>query len=189
MLEKLQKRIYRIVSAPPVLENLGSLPKCSQRKFFSIGFTLVDVYLNWFHFLIVEGALLVILIDCMIFLLSFLDVNKDVYVISFFPLTDKLYLNRFLYILIFFTYFLVTPSLVVAVQLCAEWIPIIKRIYINNTQKCYKTNQISFHVTHVEDTVFILIFVSISEPFPWFKLFESFSASNFNTCNNFLYPC
>ena len=90
MLEKLQKRIYRIVSAPPVLENLGSLPKCSQRKFFSIGFTLVDVYLNWFHFLIVEGALLVILIDCMIFLSSFLDVNKDVYVISFFPLTAKL---------------------------------------------------------------------------------------------------
>ena len=76
MLEKLQKRIYRIVSAPPALENLGSLPKCSQRKFFSIGFTLVDVYLNWFHFLIVEGALLAILIDCMIFLSSSLDVTR-----------------------------------------------------------------------------------------------------------------
>ena len=76
MLDKLQKRICRTVSASPALENLGSLPKCSQREFFSIGITLVDDYLNWFHFLIIEGALLVILIDCMIFLSSFLDVTR-----------------------------------------------------------------------------------------------------------------
>ena len=90
MLEKLQKRIYRIVSAPPALENLGSLPKCSQRKFFSIGFTLIDVYLNWFHFLIVEGALLAILIDCMFFFVVLYRCYKDVYVNRFFPLTAKL---------------------------------------------------------------------------------------------------
>ena len=40
-----------------------------------MGITLVDVHLNWlkwFHFLILQGGLLVILIDCMIFL-SLLD--------------------------------------------------------------------------------------------------------------------
>ena len=41
--------------------------------------TLVDVHLNslnWFHFLILEGGLLVILIDCMIFPSPFLDVTR-----------------------------------------------------------------------------------------------------------------
>ena len=45
---------------------------------FSIGITLVDVHLNWlnrFHFLFLEGGLLVILIDYMIFLSPFLDVT------------------------------------------------------------------------------------------------------------------
>ena len=45
----------------------------------SIGITLVDVFqnwLNWFHFLFLEGGLLVILIDCMIFLSPFLDVTR-----------------------------------------------------------------------------------------------------------------
>ena len=45
---------------------------------FSIGITLVDVlqnWLNWFHFLFLEGGELVILIDCMIFLSPFLDVK------------------------------------------------------------------------------------------------------------------
>ena len=40
---------------------------------------MVDVnlnWLNWFHFLILEGGLLVILIDCMIFLSPFLDVTR-----------------------------------------------------------------------------------------------------------------
>ena len=40
---------------------------------------MVDVHLNWlkwFHFLILEGGLLVILIDCMIFPSAFLDVTK-----------------------------------------------------------------------------------------------------------------
>ena len=46
---------------------------------FSIGITLVDVLQNWlnrFHFLFLEGGLLVILIDCMIFLSPFLDVTR-----------------------------------------------------------------------------------------------------------------
>ena len=46
---------------------------------FSIGITLIDVlqnWLNWFHFLFLEGGLLVILIDCMIFLSPFLDVTR-----------------------------------------------------------------------------------------------------------------
>ena len=32
-------------------------------------------WLNWLHFLIIEGGLLVILIDCIIFLSAFLDFN------------------------------------------------------------------------------------------------------------------
>ena len=52
--------------------------KCSQLN-SSLGIALVDVllnWLNWFHFLFLEGDLLVILIDCMIFLSPFLDVTK-----------------------------------------------------------------------------------------------------------------
>ena len=46
---------------------------------FPIGITLVDVlknWLNWFHLLFLEEGLLVILIDCMIFLWPFLNVTK-----------------------------------------------------------------------------------------------------------------
>ena len=45
----------------------------------TIGITLVDVlqnWLNWFHFLFLKVGLLVILIDCMIFLSPFLDVTR-----------------------------------------------------------------------------------------------------------------
>ena len=45
-------------------------------NFKKISITLVDVHLNWinwFHFLIFVGGLLVILIDCMLFLSPFLD--------------------------------------------------------------------------------------------------------------------
>ena len=40
---------------------------------------LVDVllnWLNWFHFLILEGGLLVVLIDCMVFLSPSVDVAR-----------------------------------------------------------------------------------------------------------------
>ena len=33
-------------------------------------------WLDWFHFLVLEGGLLVILINCMIFLSPFLDVTR-----------------------------------------------------------------------------------------------------------------
>ena len=49
---------------------------------FSIGITLVDVHLswlNWFHFLILDRGILVILIDCVIFLSPFLDVTRMSY--------------------------------------------------------------------------------------------------------------
>ena len=46
---------------------------------FSIGITVVDVlqnWLNWFHFFFLEVGLLIILIDCIIFLSPFLDVMR-----------------------------------------------------------------------------------------------------------------
>ena len=42
---------------------------------FSVGIALLDVlqnWLNWFHFLFLKGGLLIILIDCMIFMSPFL---------------------------------------------------------------------------------------------------------------------
>ena len=63
LLDKLQKRICEIIggSLATFLE-----PLAHRQKFFSVGITLVHVHLNWlnwFHFLILEGGLLVILID------------------------------------------------------------------------------------------------------------------------------
>ena len=80
LLDKLQKRICRTVgpslaaSREPLVNrrNVASLS-------LSLGITLVDVlqnWLNWFHFIFLEGGLLVILIDCMVFLLLFLDDTK-----------------------------------------------------------------------------------------------------------------
>ena len=48
-------------------------------KVFAIGITLVDVHLNWLnwsHFLILKGGLLITLIDWMVFLSPFLNVTK-----------------------------------------------------------------------------------------------------------------
>ena len=81
LLNKLQKRICKTVgtslatSLEPLAhrQNVASLSLLS-----SIGVTLVDVHLNWlnwFHFLTLERSLLVILIDCIIFLSPFLDVT------------------------------------------------------------------------------------------------------------------
>ena len=42
-------------------------------------------WLNWFHFLILNGGLLVILVDCMIFLSLFVDVTRmSMSIVSFF---------------------------------------------------------------------------------------------------------
>ena len=72
-------------------------------EIFSIGITLVDVlqnWFNWFHFLFLEGGLLVILIDCMSFLSPFLDATRmSMSTVSFFAQLDSgiLYLqNAFL---------------------------------------------------------------------------------------------
>ena len=46
---------------------------------YELCITVVDVlqnWLNWFHFLFLEGDVLVILIDCMTFLSPFLDVTR-----------------------------------------------------------------------------------------------------------------
>ena len=53
-------------------------------KVFSIGITLVGAHLDWFHFLVLKGRLLAILID-FIFFVTVPRCYKDVYVISFFP--------------------------------------------------------------------------------------------------------
>ena len=80
LLDKLQKWICRIVG-PSLAASLKPFA-CRQNMAslnLSIGITLVDVlqnWLNWFHFLFLEGGLLVILIDCMIFLSPFLDVTR-----------------------------------------------------------------------------------------------------------------
>ena len=83
LLDKLQKRLWRTVlsSLAASLEPLAHCQNvaCLSLLVFSLGITLVDVlqnWLNWFHFLFLEEGLLVILIDCMIFLSSFLDVTR-----------------------------------------------------------------------------------------------------------------
>ena len=126
----------------------------------AIGITLADVHLNWlnwFHFLILEGSLLVILVYRLHdFSVTITRCHKDVYVngffpcrarplnsltIEYFPLTYDLnhfksrinrhlrfFLNIFSVCLnLFVILFLVTPCLVVAVRPCMEWIPILKK--------------------------------------------------------------
>ena len=73
LFDKLQKRISRIVGP--------SLAACLEPGLIAEmqpDITLVDIHLNWFnwfHLLILEEGLLVILIDCMIFPSPFLDVT------------------------------------------------------------------------------------------------------------------
>ena len=81
LLDRLQKRICRPAgsSLAASLEPLAHRRNVASLSLFFIGITLVDVHLNClnsFHFLILEGGLLVILIDCMIFLSPFLDVTR-----------------------------------------------------------------------------------------------------------------
>ena len=104
LLDKLQKWVCRAVG-PSLASSLEPLPGRQNVASLSLSITLVDVHLiwlNWFHFLNLEGGLLVILIDCMIFLSPFLDVTRMSMSISFpvslwnslpiecFPLTYKL---------------------------------------------------------------------------------------------------
>ena len=74
-LDRLQKRICR--TAGPSLT--ASLEPLACHRNVSRVSLLVDVlqsWLNWFHFLFPRVSLLVILIDCMIFLSPFLDVTR-----------------------------------------------------------------------------------------------------------------
>ena len=59
LLDELQKRICR-TSGPSLAASL----------------LVLQNWRNWFHFLFLEEGLLVILIDCMVFLSSFLDVTR-----------------------------------------------------------------------------------------------------------------
>ena len=105
VLHKLQKQVFRTVS--PLLgvslEPLGHRQIVAIAYVFSTGITLVDVHLkwlNWFHFLILEGGVPVMhdgLID------GLHDFSCHHSVTNLFVLL-----------------FLVTPCLVVAVQLCME---------------------------------------------------------------------
>ena len=70
LLDKLQKWICR-TAGPSLAASLE--PLAHPRNVASL--SLLN-WLNWFLFLIVEGDLLVILIDCMIFLSPFLDVTR-----------------------------------------------------------------------------------------------------------------
>ena len=77
LLDKLQKGICRTVAAS--LEPLAHRRNVASLSLFYRYYFGVDVHLNWlnwFLFLILEGDLLVILIDCMIFLSPFLDVTR-----------------------------------------------------------------------------------------------------------------
>ena len=71
------KNKYAGLFVPSLHDYLKLLGYC-RNVAFSIGITLVDVpqnLLNWFH-LFFEGDVLVILIDCMIFLSPFLDATR-----------------------------------------------------------------------------------------------------------------
>ena len=93
VLNKLQKQISRAVDPSPAasVEALAHQQNVANLS-LSTGTTLVDIHLNWlnwFHILCLEGGLLVIQIDCMIFLSPFLDVTR-MYMptVSFFPQLD-----------------------------------------------------------------------------------------------------
>ena len=89
LFNKLQKWICRTVS-PSLAASLEPLPHhqnvASLSLFYRFYFGRFSLnWLNWFHFLILEGGLLIILIDCMIFLSPFLDVTRASMSIVSFP--------------------------------------------------------------------------------------------------------
>ena len=97
LLDKLQKQIYRTVGAQ-FTASVESLVHCRNVAsiIVSIGITLVDVCLNrlnWFHFVFLNGGLLVIKIDCIIFLSPFIDVTRiSISTVSFFAQLDSVIL-------------------------------------------------------------------------------------------------
>ena len=95
LLDKLWKQICR--TAGPFLaaslEPLAHHWNVASLKVFSIGISLVNVHLNrlnWFQFLILKKGVLIILIDCMIFLSPFLDfTGMCMSTVSFLPELDS----------------------------------------------------------------------------------------------------
>ena len=80
LLDELQKRICR-TSGPSLAASLEFLAHrrnvASLSLFYRYYFSrFLQNWRNWFHFLFLEEGLLVILIDCMVFLSSFLDVTR-----------------------------------------------------------------------------------------------------------------
>ena len=80
LLYRLLKWVCRTVG-PSLADSLEPLAHRRNKVnlVFSIDITLVDFHLNWLvwlHFLILEGGLLIILTDCMIFLLPFQDITR-----------------------------------------------------------------------------------------------------------------
>ena len=79
LLDKLQKRICRTVG-PSLAASLEPLAHRRNVASLSLFYRyLVDVHLNWlnwFHFLILKVGLLVILVDCTVFLSPFLNVAR-----------------------------------------------------------------------------------------------------------------
>ena len=79
LLDKLQKGICRTAGSS-LAASLEPLAHHRNIAILSLFYSyLVDVHhnwLNWFHFLILEGVLLVILINCMIFLSLFVNVTR-----------------------------------------------------------------------------------------------------------------
>ena len=90
ILDKLQKRI-RMTNGPSLAGSLEpSVVKI--QPVFSLGIVLIDVHLNWlnwFHFLILERGVLIILIEWMILLSSFLDVISNSMSTVFFSRTAR----------------------------------------------------------------------------------------------------
>ena len=77
-LNKLQKQICRKVG-PSLNACFEALAHLRNEASFSIDITLLDLHpnwLSWFHFLNLEGGLLVILINCMNFLSPLLDATR-----------------------------------------------------------------------------------------------------------------
>ena len=93
LLDKLQKQICW-TDSPSLASSLEPLAHCRNVASLSLFYRYYfggDVPLNWFswfHFLILNRSLLIILIDCMIFLSPFLDVTR-LSVDSFFPHTAR----------------------------------------------------------------------------------------------------
>ena len=78
LLNKLHKRIWRTLG-PLLAASLELLAHYWNAANFSIGITLIEVFQkwhNWFQFVFLEGGLLLILIDCTIFLSPFLDATR-----------------------------------------------------------------------------------------------------------------